>query len=94
MDKAYIVHERDIPTCNFCDRKAQYDAKTNQGPWANMCHDHYVMHRAYSTLGTGKGQEYVVGEPPKKSSMREAREFQRAVEAGNFDLAEELLGDF
>lgn len=55
------VYMDSIPACDLCrgagrDRPAEYDAKTKQGPWAYLCHRHYLMHRFYQTLGTGKGQ--------------------------------------
>lgn len=39
---------------------AAYDAKTKQGPWANMCEDCFPVHAASSTLGTGHGQRLVL----------------------------------
>lgn len=43
-----------LPTCTFCDKQANYDAKTNLGPWANMCNYHFKIYGI--GLGTGKGQ--------------------------------------
>lgn len=52
-----------LPDCQFCRhvarRKptpARYDFRTTTGAWANGCEEHYKIHRAYTTLGTGKGQ--------------------------------------
>ena len=39
--------------------EAKYDAKTKQGPWANMCPSCFSTHAAYPELGTGKGQRLV-----------------------------------
>lgn len=27
--------------CDYCNKKAKYDAKSLQGPWAYMCQEHY-----------------------------------------------------
>ena len=42
------------PKCQYCEHKADYDAKTRYGPWAYMCSYHYV--RLGVGLGLGKGQ--------------------------------------
>lgn len=39
---------------------AAYDAKTKQGPWANMCEECFGDHAAYLELGTGRGQRLVL----------------------------------
>lgn len=52
-----IAHVTEMPACNFCDRLAEYDGKTNMGPWAYMCRSHWYF---YGTgLGTGRGQKLV-----------------------------------
>ena len=48
-----IVAER--PKCDFCSAKAEYDGKTRDGPWANMCEYHFRLHGI--GLGVGKGQK-------------------------------------
>ena len=54
-EKAYVS---ELPTCDFCDKEAQYDGKTVMGPWGNMCTLHFGQ---YGTgLGTGRGQELAV----------------------------------
>ena len=40
--------------CDFCGSPAKYDAKTNMGPWANMCAECYSAHGV--GLGLGKWQ--------------------------------------
>lgn len=54
-----------LPDCDICkhpafgseDKKqARFDAKTDQGPWAYLCPEHYKSWRAYPLLGTGRGQ--------------------------------------
>lgn len=90
-DTAYVMS---LPLCDICrhergtDTPAAYDAKTHYGPWANVCEDHFHSHTD-GVLGTGKGQRLVVGEKPQ--STRE--EILAAVAAGDFDLAEDLIGD-
>lgn len=60
-----------LPPCDLCkvagDRvaTAAYDAKTIHGPWAFMCEPHYLAHRAYPELGTGKGQRLVLRKESK-----------------------------
>lgn len=46
--------------CDFCPKQAEYDFKTNQGPWAYGCEEHYLTNRYFRDLGTGKGQKLVV----------------------------------
>jgi len=36
-----IVAEQ--PKCDFCSSKAEYDGKTRDGPWANMCEYHFRL---------------------------------------------------
>lgn len=60
------VKVQEYPHCDFChtnDDKvvaAEYDFKTNLGPWANGCERHWLQHRAFPELGTGKGQRLVL----------------------------------
>lgn len=35
-----------------------FDAKTSQGPWANMTRESWEKYRATPELGPGKGQRY------------------------------------
>lgn len=46
--------------CDFCPKQAEYDFKTQMGPWANGCLEHYETYRLYLNLGTGMGQKLVV----------------------------------
>jgi len=39
---------------------AVYDAKTDRGPWANMCQECFEDHAMFKELGTGKGQRLVL----------------------------------
>lgn len=63
MSEQVTVSE--LPSCDFCSMEskkveAEYDFKTNRGPWANGCERHWKMHRASPALGTGIGQKLVV----------------------------------
>lgn len=54
-----------IPDCDFCRREEEkvpgpYDFKTVMGPWAHGCERHWMEFRASETLGTGKGQLWVL----------------------------------
>ena len=47
--------------CDTCDTKITtkfYDAKTDIGPWANMCPSCHNLGPGLGRLGTGLGQEY------------------------------------
>lgn len=66
-DTAYVSK---LPTCDIHELQlgetgviAEYDGKTKQGPWANMCASCFEAHGV--GLGTGRGQRLVVGEKPK-----------------------------
>jgi hypothetical protein len=67
-----IAYVTGLPTCQICKflpddvdsaeppRTAEYDFKTQEGPWAYGCEPHYKALRLYSELGTGKGQKLEV----------------------------------
>ena len=47
--------------CDTCDMEITnkfYDAKTSEGPWANMCPTCFNFGPGLGRLGTGLGQEY------------------------------------
>jgi hypothetical protein len=82
------VHLTKLPQCNFCPGTAHYDGATIMGPWAYMCDAHFADYGV--GLGTGRGQELVVGEEPERDRHAEARE---ALEAGDWDAFEDAVGD-
>lgn len=51
-----------LPNCDFCKVggslvPAEYDGRTQMGPWANMCKGHF---KQFGTgLGLGRGQRLV-----------------------------------
>lgn len=57
-----------LPNCDICihvehreePNLAAYDCKTQDGPWAFVCEEHYPQWRFYSELGMGKGQRLVL----------------------------------
>lgn len=63
MKKGTYAIVTTLPKCDFCDKKANYDFKTLQGPWANGCPNHYIQWRMFRELGIGKGQQLVLTDP-------------------------------
>lgn len=56
-----VVRVERLPDCDYCRmngimRPARYDFRTLLRAWANGCVDHYLIQRADTALGTGKGQ--------------------------------------
>ncbi|HEY5236128.1 MAG TPA: hypothetical protein VIJ14_08125 [Rhabdochlamydiaceae bacterium] len=47
-----------LPKCDFCEERANYDARTTTGVWANMCAPHYKRHGL--GLGMGVGQKLIL----------------------------------
>lgn len=92
-ETAYVAK---LPNCDIHklnkgeEVPAAYDAKTLSGQWANLCGDCFPLHAATLTLGTGKGQRLVVGEPPARDRQAE---FNDAAERGDFDAMSEAVGD-
>lgn len=89
-----------VSTLPYCDLHmivkreeviAEYDAKTSDGRWASMCQAHFDSEG--STLGLGKGQRYVVGEPPAVDLTERREEARRAVERGDLDAFFDACGD-
>lgn len=87
-----------LPQCDICRYEentpgieANYDGKTVRGPWANMCERHFASHGL--GLGTGSGQRLIVGEKPAQSREDKAAAINRAIEDGDFDAVEDLVGD-
>jgi len=64
MDKVsdFAPHEAvevlELPDCDICGETAAFDAKTVNGPWANLCPAHYA--RLGYGLGLGKGQRLIL----------------------------------
>jgi len=58
MNKHEEVEVSSLSNCDFCKKSTLVDGKTKQGPWANMCEDHFLIHGI--GLGLGKGQKLVL----------------------------------
>lgn len=59
IKSGYVVEVPQLPWCDFCAdglTLAEYDFKTNMGPWANGCEKHWKQHRARPETGLGIGQ--------------------------------------
>lgn len=82
-----------LPKCDFGPEEAKYDFRMSNGSWANGCEKHWKDRRMSDQLGTGHGQLLCVGEPPEHSDEEIASALQEALMAGDFDAAEEALGD-
>jgi hypothetical protein len=85
------------PDCDICkyeqDRitEAHYDGQTLTGQWGYMCDVHFASRG--TGLGTGKGQRLIVGDKPVDTEERKRRKIREAINQGDFDAAEELIGD-
>ena len=85
-----------LPNCDVCasagirDQVAKYDGKTIMGPWANMCQACFADLGV--GLGLGRGQELIMRQADEQPHDRR-RDLWAAIEAGNLDLAEEIIGD-
>jgi hypothetical protein len=67
--KAYVS---ELPKCDLCGIdglkiEAKYDCNIPGMGWANLCEDHFRVSGV--TLGTGKGQELIVGEKPRNNPL-------------------------
>ncbi|ALY10885.1 hypothetical protein WILDE_104 [Arthrobacter phage Wilde] len=95
---ANIAYVASLPDCDFCkhddgvSKPAEYDAKTIYGPWANMCGAHFVE-RGTGTLGTGYGQQLVVGERPTATHEETQAKVDEAMRHGTIDDVMEAIGD-
>lgn len=58
MKNNTITQVKELPKCDFCNKKAIVDGKTIMGPWANMCKEHFDLYGV--GLGLGKGQKLEV----------------------------------
>lgn len=90
------THVLSLPDCdlhkyalNMPGIPAKYDKRTRTGQWGYVCEDHFKSDTD-GRLGTGYGQELIVGEPPKRDRLAESR---AALEAGDFDAALDAFGD-
>lgn len=94
-DTAYVAS---LPECDIHKHElmiegvpASYDGKTKHGPWAMMCQSCFEQNGI--GLGTGRGQRLIVGEEPAVSALEKSRLIGAAIQAGDFDEVEDLVGD-
>lgn len=63
------------PMCDICKQNgddtvpAQYDAKTNMGPWASLCITHFTLYTP-GKLGVGIAQKYVLEENTYREEVK------------------------
>lgn len=87
-----VAYVSRIPNCDVhTDVLAEYDAKIPGGPWGNLCGQCYTVSGA--SLGLGKGQRYILGEPPVHTDTDRREEARRAVERGDLDAFFDACGD-
>lgn len=103
-DTAYVAT---LPTCDVigCNTQADYDVRTLNGQWANLCQTHFDT-MTDGTLGTGYGQRLIVApptpppaEPGTVGAMLEAKERRAQERQRRADIRAEMLaaidaGDF
>ena len=86
-----IPWDMPIPDCDLCGKEhgGIYDAPMLGGIWADMCEKCWRQEgHNDDTLGSRR----VSGlKPPTKEET--ARDIRAAIDAGNFDMVEELIGD-
>jgi len=97
-EKVIVASKPECDICKFENGKpgvtADYDGKTVRGPWANMCRSCFFSHGV--GLGTGRGQQLLVVGSPEAAIFEEqdkSSEINAAIEAGDFDALEDLIGD-
>lgn len=92
--KAYIPEPRNCDLCaaSGVQREAKYDAKTLTGPWAYMCEQHFQTD-SLGQVGTGWGQELVVGEEPQPTRAERRQALLDAAERGDLAAMEDAVGD-
>jgi len=66
---------------------ARYDGRTVTGQWANMCDQCFASHG--TGLGTGYGQELVIGDEPETTP----EQVHDAISRGAIDEVWDLVGD-
>lgn len=94
--KGTTTHVISLPDCdihkhalNMPGVPAKYDKRTRTGQWGYVCEDHFKSDTD-GRLGTGYGQELIVGEPPQRDRRAEA---QAALASGDLEAFEDAVGD-
>ena len=86
--KLKTVVKTELPPCVFCSNTAAYDAPTSQGPWGYLCERCFAENACSKRIGASY-RLTTVNTPEIDLETRIAL----AVEEGDFDLAETLVGD-
>jgi hypothetical protein len=78
--------------CNICAvNDAGWDSPTASGPWAYLCDDCFDSHAARGAFGLAN--ELVVGDKPEMSVKERRSAIYAALEKGDLDLVDDLIGD-
>lgn len=85
------IYKDTLPACNLCNQPATYDAPTSNGRWAYMCTTCFAGNA--SRNADSVGFQFSTEPEPVVTDAELAREISDAVWSGDFELAEELLGD-
>ena len=88
-----LIEKDEFPRCNICNQdSAIYDAPTYMGSWAYMCRSCFDTHSGAGADAVGF-RFVAVGTLPTRSEESIAQDLADAVWSGDFDLAEEIIGD-
>lgn len=93
-ETAYV---NSLPLCQMPSHmgthvEAEYDARIpSKGQWGYVCGPHFTSEGC--SLGTGKGQRLILGEPPERTDADIRAEVAAAIESGDLDALEDAIGD-
>jgi len=76
------VYVEELPNCYFCGRTAEFDGKTQEGPWAFMCAACFAVHGV--GLGLGKGQRLRPREEEPKLLLYKGQPYALEIEGEVF----------
>ena len=86
------VERAEFPLCDICrGATAMCDAPSIYGHWGYMCPDCFATHAGPNA--DALGFEFVLPGAKTRSEDSLAKEIRDAVYAGDFSLAEDLIGD-
>lgn len=74
-----------------CGADAEFDVPTVSGQWANLCGPHKVLDCLPSADAVGYRLTRVP--PPEPDERERRRAIRAAIYSGDFDAAEDLIGD-
>jgi len=76
------VYVEELPNCYFCGKTAEFDGKTQEGPWAFMCAACFAVHGV--GLGLGKGQRLRPREEEPKLLLYKGQPYALEIEGEVF----------